>query len=219
MTSDEQTYVEQLLAGLNAYPAELRCRIEAGEWVVDMRNRTAFATGHLSGTLGFELSTQFATYLGWLYAWGAPLTLIGDHSDQLLEARRELARIGIDIDNLTGAASSDIGTLADGTALQTYRIAEFADLTKIPDTEGLTVLDVRQTNEYRTYHIHEALNIPLYALLGRLGEVPDGEVWVHCGSGYRASIAASIIEKPVRTVVLVDDAFDNVNPDDLATDP
>ena len=52
-------------------PAELRRRIEAGEWVVDLRNRTAFAAGHLSGSIGFELSDSFVTYLGWLYAWGA----------------------------------------------------------------------------------------------------------------------------------------------------
>jgi hydroxyacylglutathione hydrolase len=42
---------------------------------VDLRHRTAFAAGHLGGTYGFELSESFVTYLGWLYAWGAPLTL------------------------------------------------------------------------------------------------------------------------------------------------
>ena len=83
LTHDEQTYVDELIAGLSAYPSyyahmgvinkrgpapvdlsipqpvdphELRRRIEAGEWVVDLRNRTAFAAGHLGGTLGFELS-------------------------------------------------------------------------------------------------------------------------------------------------------------------
>jgi hydroxyacylglutathione hydrolase len=81
LTQDEQTYVDELLAGLSAYPAyyshmgvinkqgpapvdlsmpepvdpnELRRRIETGQWVVDLRNRTAFAAGHLDGTLGFE---------------------------------------------------------------------------------------------------------------------------------------------------------------------
>ena len=83
-------------------PEELRRRIDAGEWVVDLRNRTAFAAGHLAGTLGFELSGSFVTYLGWLYTWGAPLTLIGDDHDQIADARRELVRIGID--NLTGSA-------------------------------------------------------------------------------------------------------------------
>jgi hydroxyacylglutathione hydrolase len=38
--------------------------------------------------------------------------------------------------------------------------------------------------------------------------VPDGEVWVHCATGYRASIAASILAAAGRRVVVVDDEFD-----------
>ena len=241
LTNDEQAYVDDLIAGLAAYPAyyahmgvintagpdpvdlsmpdpvdhaELRRRIDTGEWVVDLRNRRAFAAGHLAGTLGFELSTSFVTYLGWLYAWGAPLTLIGDDSDQILQARRELARIGID--NLTGSAVGDITRLADGAALGRYRVADFAALAQVLGSGGdRTVLDVRQTNEYRDGHIPKALNIPLHELLARRDEVPAGEVWVHCGSGYRAAIAASIIERADRTVILVDDEFDNAEEHDL----
>ncbi len=189
-------------------PAELRRRIDAGEWAVDLRNRTAFAAGHLAGTLGFELSDQFVTYLGWLYAWGAPITLIGDDADQILEARRELSRIGVD--NLTGSAVGDIKTLADGRSLDSYRVADFSALAEVlGGDDDRTVLDVRQTNEYRDGHLSKALNIPLHELLARREEVPAGEVWVHCGSGYRAAIAASIIESADRTVVLVDDEFAN----------
>jgi rhodanese-related sulfurtransferase len=39
--------------------------------------------------------------------------------------------------------------------------------------------------------------------------VPDGEVWVYCGSGYRASIAASVLDRPAREVVLIDDPYDS----------
>jgi hydroxyacylglutathione hydrolase len=53
-------------------PVELWRRIEAGEWVVDLRDRTAFAAGHLTGSLCFELSTHFVSYLGWLYYWRTP---------------------------------------------------------------------------------------------------------------------------------------------------
>src|SRR5690606_9893900 len=110
LTLEEQEYVERLLAGLRPYPAyyarmdafnrrgpdpidltlptevtpqELRRRIEAGEWVVDLRERNAFAAGHLAGSFGFELSRSFVTYLGWLYRWGVPLTLIGESLQQL----------------------------------------------------------------------------------------------------------------------------------------
>ena len=240
LSNDEQTYVDELIAGLSAYPAyyahmgvinaegpapvdlslpdpvdaaELRRRIDAGEWVVDLRNRTAFAAGHLAGTKGFELSTQFVTYLGWLYAWGAPLTLIGEDTDQILDARRELSRIGVD--NVTGSATADIRTFAEETPLSSYRVADFADLAEVHGVDDLTVLDVRQAGEFADSHVAKAINIPLHELIARLDEVPRGQVWVHCGSGYRASIAASLIESADRTVVLVDDQFDNAAVADL----
>ena len=233
LTQDEQTYVDELIAGLGAYPAyyahmgvinaqgpapvdlslpqpvdpaELRRRIDAGEWVVDLRTRTAFAAGHLGGSLGFELSDSFVTYLGWLHSWGSPLTLIGEDMDQIADARRELVRIGVD--DLAGAAVGDIHTLAGSAVLRSYRVADFADLAEVDDERQSTVLDVRQSGEYDDGHIPGAINIPLHELSKRIGEVPGGEVWVHCGSGYRASIAASMIDHPGRTVVLVDDSFE-----------
>lgn len=234
LTKDEQQYVDELIAGLSAYPAyyahmgvinasgpapvdlstpepvdpaELRRRIDAGEWVVDLRNRTAFAAGHLDGSLGFELSTSFVTYLGWLYQWGAPLTLIGEDKEQIDDARRELVRIGVD--NVTGAARGDIADLTDGTSLRSYRVADFGELAAARRDGEVAVLDVRQATEFDDSHIPGAVNIPLHELAGRLDDVPSGEVWVHCGSGYRASVAASIIDRGDRTPVLIDDSFDN----------
>ena len=241
LTHDEQSYVEELLAGLAAYPAyyahmgvinragprpvdlsmpkpvdpeELRHRIEAGEWVVDLRGRTAFAAGHLGGTVGFELSESFATYLGWLYEWGAPLTLIGDDADQIAYARRELVRIGID--DLAGAAVGEIHTLVDGTELRSYRVADFHALVDAIDDPDVRVLDVRQEAEYTASHVDGAVNIPLHQLALRATDVPTGTVWIHCGSGYRASIAASMIDRSERTVVLINDQFANAQAVGLA---
>ena len=236
LTQDEQTYVDELVAGLSAYPAyyahmgvinkqgpapvdlsapapvypgELRRRIDAGEWVVDLRNRTAFAAGHLDGTVAFELSTSFVTYLGWLYKWGAPLTLISDDEDQIGIAQRELVRIGVD--NITGSAVGDLSRFANGTPLRSYRVADFGDLVDTLPHGDLTVLDVRQHGEHDNGHITGAINIPLHELVNRTDEVPGGEVWVHCGSGYRASIAASMLDRHDRTVVLIDDTFANAD--------
>jgi hydroxyacylglutathione hydrolase len=160
-----------------------------------------------------SLSDSFVTYLGWLYTWGAPLTLIGDDKNQIADARRELVRIGID--NVTGSAVGDVRSLTDGTPLRSYRVANFADLAEVIGGNNLTVLDVRQHGDYDDSHIPKALNIPLHELADRTGEVPTGEVWVHCGSGYRASIAASMIDRPDRTVVLIDDTFDQAGKLDL----
>ena len=54
-----------------------------------------------------------------------------------------------------------------------------------------------------------AINIPIHELPLRVGDVPDGEVWVHCASGYRASVAASFVAAAGRTPVAVDDSFEN----------
>jgi hydroxyacylglutathione hydrolase len=53
---------------------------------------------------------------------------------------------------------------------------------------------------------------PFYDLQGRQDEVPDGEVWVHCESGYRASIGASLMDCVGRDVVHIDDDWENAEP-------
>ncbi|MDR6864701.1 MBL fold metallo-hydrolase [Phycicoccus sp. 3266] len=231
LTQAEEKWVADTLAGLDAYPAyyvhmgpanssgpgapdldapatadkeTLAARIRAGEWVVDLRTRTAFAAGHVTGTLNFGLDGQFATYLGWLIPRGTPLTLLGDSPEQVAEAQRELVRIGID--RLEGAAT---GTPEDWTdeELGSFERAVFADLAQVRHHRRVQVLDVRRVNEFDEGHIEGAVNIPLHELLERLDEVPAGEVWVHCAGGYRASIAASVLAARKVPVVAVDDSF------------
>ncbi len=233
LTESEAQWVDETLAGLDAYPAyyahmgpantagpapadlstpsladkqTLADRIAGGEWVVDLRTRTAFAAGHVTGTLNIGLDGQFSTYLGWLIPWGTSLTLLGDTAEQVAEAQRELVRIGID--HLEGAAT---GTPADWSdeAPASFPRADFADLEQVRHHRTVTVLDVRRTSEYDESHIEGALHIPLHQLLTRLGEVPTGEVWVHCAGGYRASIGASVLAaRAIHThVVAVDDSY------------
>ena len=73
----------------------------------------------------------------------------------------------------------------------------------------VVVLDVRRADEYQGAAIAGAANIPIHELPRRVGEVPAGEVWVHCASGYRASVAASFVAAAGRTPVAIDDSFEN----------
>jgi hydroxyacylglutathione hydrolase len=70
------------------------------------------------------------------------------------------------------------------------------------------VLDVRRRLEWEESHLAGAVHIPVHELLGRLAEVPPGEVWVHCGAGYRA-MTASMLAAHDRHVVSIDDDFAN----------
>ncbi len=240
---DEDTFVQRLVAGLTAYPSyyahmgarnregggpidlsppqpvdadELHKRIAAGDWVVDLRDKTAYAGGHLGGTVGIALSEQFSTYLGWLIPWGTPLTLIGESPEQVADAQRQLVRIGIDRPD--GAAAGDVATLAGQDDLRSYPSVSFAELKREKESgEGPAVLDVRRTDEWDDGHIPGALNIPIHELIERLDEVPAGPVWVHCASGYRASIATSLLDRAGHDVVLIDEDYDKAVDQGLTT--
>jgi rhodanese-related sulfurtransferase len=186
---------------------QIRKRLADGEWVGDLRNRVAFASGHVAGTLNFGLDGSFATYVGWLVPGGTPLTLLGDTAGQVAEAQRELVRIGID--RPAAHATGEPADWAEPDELVSYPRATFADLAQVRHHRPVAVLDVRRNGEWAEARIDDAVHIPLHDLITRVHEVPDGEVWVHCRAGYRASIAASILAAAGRRVVAVDDDFDN----------
>jgi hydroxyacylglutathione hydrolase len=250
--SDEDSFVARLIANLTAYPAyyahmapanrlgpgapdlspaqpvdaeALRKRVAAGEWVVDLRDRTAYAAEHVAGTIGIALGQQFATYLGWLIPWGSPLTLIGESPQQIADAQRQLVRIGIE--RPAGAALGTAAELAGENELRGYPRVAFADLpghlTEVDagpaDDAGHrdVLLDVRRDDERATGSIHGSTHVPLHVLLSRLRELPEGRLWVHCATGFRASIAASLLDRAGRDVVLIDDEYATAVASGLAT--
>jgi len=74
------------------------------------------------------------------------------------------------------------------------------------------VLDVRRQSEWDGGHIDGAQHLPLHELADRLTEVPDTPIFVHCGSGYRASIAGSLLDRAGKTVTVVDGNFTEAEP-------
>jgi hydroxyacylglutathione hydrolase len=231
---DEDVFVTRLLEGLTAYPRYyahmapinragpapfdlpvpqpldgdgLRRQLQQGSWLVDLAQRRAYARGHLPGTLSIELGDQFATYLGWVLPWGDRITLVGDSAAQVCDAQRALARIGID--HLAGAAAAPREDLAGGRDLESYPVAGFPELAGLFHTDRRPlVLDVRREDERALGGIEGSLHIPLQDLAQRIDEIPDGTtLWVHCASGFRASIAASLLAKLGKPVVLIDDEW------------
>ncbi len=180
---------------------------------MDLRSRTVFAAGHVPGSLNFGLDGSFATYLGWLIEWGTPLTLLGETAADVAQAQRELARIGIDRPAAAAAGKPADWVAGTGRELASFATATFADLAQVRHHRAVTVLDVRRTDEFGASRIQGAVNIPVHELPGRTGEVPAGEVWVHCAAGYRASIAASLLAAAGRQPVAIDDTFDNARGD------
>ena len=232
LTLGADRFVAELLAGLDAYPAyyarmgpgnatgpgapdlslphqagpaELRRRVAAGEWLVDLRSRRVFAAGHLAGSLGFELGNTLAPQLGWLLPAGTPVTLLGETAGQVATAQRELARIGVD--RPAAIATGQPEDWAAGEPLASFPVRDFAALASARRERPVTVLDVRRNLEWAAGHVDGAVHLPLHELAGRLDEIPGGELWVHCQAGYRAAVAASLLQAAHRQVIAIDDDF------------
>jgi hydroxyacylglutathione hydrolase len=242
-TSDEEDFVRTILGGLDAYPryyahmaprnrlgpeaidlsppvpadpTELAARIHAGEWVVDLRTRTAYARDHVVGTVNVGASNSLVTYLAWLLPWGTPVTLIGDTTEEVAEAQRQLVRVGID--RPAAGATGGIASWGAGLTRGSLRVTDFAGLAAalaatgagptgpVSTSHDLHVLDVRRADERRNRAVAGSQHIPLHELGRRMDEVPtDRDVWVHCAGGYRASIAVSLLVRGGRRPVLIDD--------------
>lgn len=192
-------------------------RIAAGEWVVDLRHRRIFAGEHIRGSLSFDVHGNAVTYLGWLIDWGTPVTLIGADVEEVTMMQRELVRIGIDrpvayaVGTPTDWATSD-------TPVSSYpRVSHLELAAALAADPTLPMLDLRRNSEYDDGFVTGATHVPLHELRGRLDEVAPwaaahaehGPPWLYCGSGFRASVGASILESAGIGVVHVDDDFAN----------
>jgi hydroxyacylglutathione hydrolase len=230
--TDEEEFVTTLLSGLDAYPryyahmaprnkvgpdpidlspaieadpTELARRIHVGEWVVDLRERTAYAKDHVVGTVNVEVGNSFITYLAWLVPWNVPITLIGDTQEEVAEAQRQMVRVGID--RPAAQAIGGVDAYGQGIERGSYPVADMEALAKrLADGDEVHVLDVRRADERTDVAIKGSQHIPLHELVRRMDEVPtDREVWVHCASGYRSSLASSLLARAGRKPVMIDD--------------
>jgi glyoxylase-like metal-dependent hydrolase (beta-lactamase superfamily II)/rhodanese-related sulfurtransferase len=232
LTTDVDSFVARLLAELDDVPAyythmgptnaagpvpvnltppavadaeEIADRLAAGEWVVDLRSRIAFAEGHVAGSFNFEAEGKIATYLAWMIPWGKPVTLLAESPEQLAAAQRELVRVGLDRPAAAATGTPD-RWVPKGTRPVSFPRSTFAGLAE-RGTDGVVVLDVRRASERAAGYVEGSVHIPVHDLHKRLGEVPAGTVWVHCAGGMRAAIAASLLDAVGRDVVAVDDGF------------
>ncbi len=197
---------------------DLEDAIRGAKWVVDLRQRREFASGHLPGALNLELGANLTTYLGWIVPWEGDLVLLANDNAEIAEARRLIARIGRD--DLSGTALWSTAVSAPGRArrpgdsrLSSYPVASFSDLAEAWsefESSRPQVLDVRHRHEWQAGHLRGARHLALPELIEHRAEVPTTTpVWVHCGAGFRAAVAASILSRWGASPVFIDDTWAN----------
>ena len=164
-----------------------------GAVVLDTRDPTVFAQGHLVGSYNVGLAGRYAEYAGDVLTAEQPIVLVCEPGTEL-ESRNRLARIGFDrvIGSLSDPVSAFLahpGWISIASRLTTSELAE-----RIASVARLQVVDVRGPGEVAGGKLATAREVPLPRILDRLGELdPTAPTVVYCAGGYRSMIAASVM--------------------------
>jgi hydroxyacylglutathione hydrolase len=174
-----------------------------GAIVLDTRPAEAFGAAHISGALNVGLGSSFATWAGTVLPADAQVVLVLDRPDDLWEASWQLLRIGYPLP-AGWLAGGMMAWRTSAKPLDGFEQITVHELRQRLGRDGLSVLDVRQPAEWADGHIPGATFVTGAELPERLGDVPDAPaVATVCGSGYRSSVAASLLAANGRTVVNV----------------
>lgn len=165
----------------------------AGAVVVDSRDPQEYATGHLRGALNIPVNGRFAETAGSVLKPGTPLLVVAPEGQEE-ETLVRLARVGFDTARGYLPEPENVFVTIPDEMQSSSRLTAVALTERLRDAEPPVVLDVRNQGERDQGAIPDSLHIPLAELPKRLDEVPkDRPVVVYCASGYRSSVAASLL--------------------------
>ena len=178
--------------------------IPADAAIVDMRPRSAFAAGHIPGSIGIEYGDQVGVWAGWLLPFDQPIVLVADRGQDVDEAVAQFGRIGFD--HVVGVAYDVAGWAELYGPLAGYKQESARDLAaRIASGEEVQVVDVRAPNEWEESRVDGSLWRYVPDLRDGMpgGLDPDREVHLICRTGNRATIASSLVLQEGFTPVVV----------------
>lgn len=177
---------------------------DAGAVVLDTRPSQDFCAAHVPGAVHIALSGQYASWAATLLGLEQEIVLVAEDHARAEESRVRLARVGIE--RVRGA-------LRHGMAGWTGAVAQIGQISVEQlhrEGSAVQIVDVRREPEWLDGHIAGARLIPLHKLAASLRALDrERPVAVHCKSGYRSAIAASLLQREgMENVLNVTGGFD-----------
>lgn len=183
---------------------------ETGAVILDVRHQDDFAKGHVPRSIFIGLDGSFAPWVGALIADVQQPILLVTPEGREEETVTRLSRVGFDKTlgylkggvEAWGKAGKEVDTVANVNA---HEFKEKVD-------EGVPVFDVRKESEFRAEHVVDAHLTPLDYLNDHIAEFPSEETfYIHCRSGYRSMVAASILKsRGIHNLVDVSGGFEDI---------
>lgn len=158
--------------------------------VLDLRRPEAFGGAHVNGATNIGAGQNLPLWAGWLLDSRKKIVMISDQGDDAA-SRTALLRVGLD--NIAGYVEGGMPAWTSA-GLPFGRTQQLSVHDVSHRTPGSVVLDVRSPSEWKGGHIEGAVHIPLGDLSAKAQTLPqEATIITVCGSGYRSSIAASLL--------------------------
>jgi hydroxyacylglutathione hydrolase len=177
---------------------EARGALGGDALLIDAREPTAHADAHIAGSVSIPSGSSFGTWLGWVVDPDRPLILLLDDPEDRDDLVRQALRIGYErVDGyLAGGIEAwrKAGLPTESTGRLT--VEELAGRLAAGGPDAPLVIDVRQSSEFAAGHVPGSVHIRGGDLSSRLDDLPhDRPIATICASGYRSSIAASLLRR------------------------
>ena len=163
--------------------------------IIDTRSAADFAEGHIPGSIFIGIDGSFAPWVGALVPDLKQAILVVTPEGREEEVVTRLSRVGYDhtLGYLSGGMTA--WKAAGKDVAQTESIDATTFEARLREKKVPHVLDVRKPSEFIAHHVVDAVNFPLDYINQNMHRVDRKETYyLHCKSGYRSMVAASILE-------------------------
>lgn len=166
----------------------------SGALILDVRNNRAFVKGFIPQAVNIGLDGDFAPWAGALVAdVNQPILLITEIGDEE-EAVTRLSRVGFD--HILGFLEGGFDAWKkDGKETDSVNRISAEQFEREIQEKEAKIIDIRKESEYGAEHILDAYNKPLAYINEWIRQLdPSQHFYMYCGSGYRSTMAASILQ-------------------------
>jgi hydroxyacylglutathione hydrolase len=166
--------------------------VASGAVAVDCRPYDDYDAGHVAGSLSVPIDGPFSAWVGWTLDIETPVVLVAASAGVAEQAGRQLVRIGFS--HLQGWIDHS-AWVRDGRPLRIVTRCTMGDISeRILDGDRLTVIDVRQDDEWASGHLPGAVHALSAEIPGIVDTLDRGApVAVHCATGYRSALAVALL--------------------------
>lgn len=176
-------------------PQDVNAVMAEGGVVLDVRSKEAFSSAHIPGAINLPFSPSFSSWAGWVIPYGKPIVLIYEDFEDHQEVVTSLIRVGFD--QIQGFLEGGIRSWEEkGFMISHISIITVDELVEQLRTDPPYLLDVRTDTEWEEGHIDGAHHLFAGIVKDHVDQIPkDRPIALICGSGYRASMVASLLKQ------------------------